>query len=166
MKRCYKAALFIMVILAVMAGYTVSLGVQACEILQRPCNISVKDVELEDLIHSMFNHTGVVIWRACSFHERRALCTPFTYRSIQGREIRTMDCVPSTSAIITYSTYGDRKICEALDDLLHVRGYCWWTLGCGLYIDKAVTIKYVISGQGYIHNQFRDQTTIFIPRGR
>lgn len=163
-----KYLYLIAALLVLMASEELSFAVRACDVVQRPCNITVTNTGMEDLIAAIFRGTGVIICPNRPVHARfaRPQCEWFTYIDTRGRPVRTSDCDESQTTTVTYSTYGNERICDVLDALLRPRGYCWWTLGPRLCIDKAVKTKHIEYGRGYLHNQFRDQMTIFKPRKR
>jgi len=148
-------------LLVLIAGEGPLFAVRASDIVQGPCDVAVTSALLEDMVLTMFEGTGVEVQFECSpRYKPPAVCTKFTYKDTQGRLVRDMDCVEPASSLISYSTHGDQTLCEVLDELLHPRGYCWWTLGRRLCIDRAMKILNVERGIGYIHNESIGQTTI------
>lgn len=122
--------LAVILVLAMTAG--TSFATSAHDVVQRPCSIMVTDTPLEDLVVTMFEGTGVKV---------------------------VFECAPP-EATVTMNRQSDAKICELLDLLLPDQGYCWWTLGGRIYIDKTVKLKEVQSGKGYLYDQCWKQRTI------
>jgi len=109
-----------------------SLAGSASDVVQGPVNVAVTYTPLEDLILTIFEGTGVQVSFQC----------------------------PAPEVLVSMTRAGDSTIAEVLDVLLRDRDYCWWTLGCRLYVDKAVKGMQVQRGTGFLHNRDTGQTTI------